>query len=505
MYPHLWIKLWESSCSKVETFSSNKVKHLWQQALTPLRERLDADEFESWIKPLSPLSARSDILELAVPNRMFASWVEENYLEDLTRAWTEASGRTMRLKLDWAGSGTQEELFTAASPGQGELFTGESDPASNVRSPSTQAGPGPSGQEGGKRRRYTAETTSRLAPGAGGLVNRYDFDSFVVGPNNQFAHAAAMAVANQPGTLYNPFFVFGGVGLGKTHLVNAIGRSVLEASPSSRVLFLTADAFTNKLIDAIARNKAQEFKNRVRRVDCLILDDVQFLAGRERTQEEFFHIFNSLYQAGRQIVLTSDKFPNEIRGVEERLCNRFGWGLVADIQAPDTETRVAILERRARQEGIELPMDVAQLIASKVDSNIRDLEGALTRLSAYSSLNRCSITTELAEQLLGNLRPGAVDTPSLEDIEQRVTVHFGLKPGELKARRRTRKVAEARQLAMYMMRTRASASFPSIGQFLGGRDHSTVIHACRSVEKRIENDQRYRAMLETILRSLGCG
>ena len=299
--------------------------------------------------------------------------------------------------------------------------------------------------------------------------------------------------------------VFGGVGLGKTHLVNAIGRSVLEASPSSRVLFLTADAFTNKLIDAIARNKAQEFKNRVRRVDCLILDDVQFLAGRERTQEEFFHIFNSLYQAGRQIVLTSDKFPNEIRGVEERLCNRFGWGLVADIQAPDTETRVAILERRARQEGIELPMDVAQLIASKVDSNIRDLEGALTRLSAYSSLNRCSITTELAEQLLGNLRPGAVDTPSLEDIEQRVTVHFGLKPGELKARRRTRKVAEARQLAMYMMRTRASASFPSIGQFLGGRDHSTVIHACRSVEKRIENDQRYRAMLETILRSLGCG
>ncbi len=478
----------------METISSENIKSLWRQALTPLRHRLDADEFESWIKPLSPLAAADGVLELAVPNRMFASWVEENYLEELTRAWAEASGRPMRLKLDWAGSGAQGELFAARPRSQGELFW---------RGPGELPAAGP--RSGPTATRRKPSVTSRLAPGAGGLVDRYDFESFVVGPNNQFAHAAAMAVAKQPGALYNPFFVFGGVGLGKTHLVNAIGRAVIDASPSSRVLFLTADAFTNKLIDAIARNKAQEFKNRVRRVDCLILDDVQFLAGRERTQEEFFHIFNSLYQAGRQIVLTSDKFPNEIRGVEERLCNRFGWGLVADMQAPDTETRVAILERRAREEGVDLPMEVAQLIASKVDTNIRDLEGALTRLSAYASLNRCNITAELAEGLLDNLKPGASSVPSLEDIEQRVTVHFGLKPGELKARRRTRKVAGARQLAMYMMRTRASASFPSIGEFMGGRDHSTVIHACRTVERRIENDQRYRGVVETLLRSLGCG
>ena len=467
------------------------MKSLWNQALTPLRTRLDADEFESWIQPLSPLSAGGGILALAVPNRMFASWVEENYLEDLSTAWAEASGQRMRLKLDWAGSGAQGQLFASDHRAQGELFT-ESQERVHPRS-----------QAQGQR--SSLASSSRLAPGAGGLVDRYDFESFILGPNNQFAHAAAMAVAKQPGTLYNPFFVFGGVGLGKTHLVNAIGRSIVDGTPPNRVLFMTADAFTNKLIDAIARNKAQEFKNRLRRVDCLILDDVQFLAGRERTQEEFFHIFNALYQAGRQIILTSDKFPNEIRGVEERLCNRFGWGLVADIQAPDTETRVAILERRARDEGVDLPMEVASLIASKIDSNIRDLEGALTRLSAYASLNRCNITPELAEKLLANLQTGTDKALSLEDIEQRITVHFGLKPGELKARRRTRKVAEARHLAMYIMRTRASTSFPSIGDFMGGRDHSTVIHACRSVERRIKDDQRYRSMVETILRSLGCG
>jgi len=335
-----------------------------------------------------------------------------------------------------------------------------------------------------------------------GLISSYDFQSFVVGPSNQFARAAAMAVAAQPGTLYNPFFLFGGVGLGKTHLVNAIGNSTLQSDPGRSVAFLSAETFSNRLIEAIATNKAQEFKNKMRRIDVLILDDAQFLAGRDRTQQEFFHIFNALYESGRQIILTSDKFPNEIHGLEERLCSRFGWGLVADIQPPDEETRVAILERKARDEGVELPIDVARFVATRFEANIRDLEGALTRLSAWASLHRCSITLDLARQLLGELVNDVPRTPTLEEIAERVVSHFGLRPGDLQARKRTRKVSEARQICMYLMRQHAGASFPMIGEFLGGRDHSTVVHGCQAITKRRVQDPRFRAMLDSLIRTL---
>ena len=457
------------------------IKRLWEQALTPLRSQLPKTEFETWLSPMTPVAKREGNLEVAVPNRMFASWIEQNYLSTLNTCWTVACGKPGRLKLTWEPAQRQGELFLKDEnrPLQTSLFEEPREQREGTRPVRTH------------RRR--------------GLIGRYDFQSFVVGPSNQFARAAAEAVAGQPGTLYNPFFLFGGVGLGKTHLVNAIGNAILDSSPSSRVLFLTADSFTNQLIDSIARNRAQEFKNRMRRVDILILDDVQFLAGRERTQEEFFHIFNALYQNGRQIILTSDKFPNEIRRVEERLCNRFGWGLVADIQSPEVETRVAILNRRAQAERIDLPREVASFIASRIDSNIRDLEGALTRISAYASLNRCEITVSLAAELLAELPCDASPETTLENIENKITVHYGLKPGELRARRRTRKVAEARQLAMYIMRTEAGASFPAIGEFLGGRDHSTVIHACQTVKKRLQFDSRFLALLETVTRRVDCG
>ncbi len=468
----------------LETIADPNLKSLWDQTLEPLRANLEQDDFDTWIEPLKLVSADDGVVEVAVPNRMFASWVEENFLTELSEAWVGASGQDSRFRFTWDPSSSQGELFPLQS--QGELFP--------------LAG---GGEESEKKRAGLTRSPAPSRPG--GIISRYDFASYVVGPSNQFARAAAFAVSGQPGTLYNPFFLFGGVGLGKTHLANAAGNAILDVNPEARVLFLSADTFTNRLIDAIGRNRVQEFKNRMRRIDVLILDDVQFLAGRERTQQEFFHIFNALYDSGRQIILTSDKFPSEIQGLEERLCNRFGWGLVADIKPPDEETRAAILVRKAKEEGLEIDREVIAFIARRFESNIRDLEGALTRLSAWASLNRCEITVELAERLLGKPEAETAKALTFEEIEARVTGHFGLKPGEIKARRRTRKVAEARQVAMFMMRHHTGASFPAIGEFLGGRDHSTVVHGCQAVERRSQKEPVFKKMLEVLARSLGCG
>lgn len=468
------------------------LKALWDRVVEPLRTELPAAEFDTWIRPLEPLDERDGVVDLAVPNRLFACWIEENFAERLAAAWSETVGRRASFRLRWEPTGQQRELFppVGSTAPQRELFVNQA--------PESDANPADEASTRGERGAHRA-----FAPG--GVIARYDFDSFVVGQSNQFARAAAQAVADQPGALYNPFFIFGGVGLGKTHLANAIANNILQKHEDARVVFVSADTFTNRLIDALARNRVQEFKTRMRRVDVLVIDDVQFLAGRERTQEEFFHIFNALYENGRQIVLTADKFPHEIKGLEERLINRFGWGLVADIQPPDVETRMAILGRKAREEGLDVPLNVLSFVAERFESNIRDLEGALTRLSAWASLNRCEITVDLARMLLGEPGKGPAKTITLAEIEARVTSHFGLRPGELQARRRTRKVAEARQIAMYLMRQHGGASFPAIGTFLGGRDHSTVVHGCQTIERRCEQEPRFRSMLETLVRAIGRG
>jgi chromosomal replication initiator protein len=462
----------------VDKGAVSNLKSLWDQTVSPLKQRMTPEEFETWIRPMAPVASGDGTVEISVPNSMFAAWVRDNFLDDLAEEWTRATGRLDHFR-----------FVCSKSAGQGELF-----PSDRIGGNMSAATPISQHSDCADR------SLDRKRPG--GLLASYGFESFVTGPGNQFARAAAIAVAGQPGTLYNPFFLFGGVGLGKTHLVNAIGNAIMRSDPTRKVAFMSADTFTNRLIEAIAANKAQEFKNRMRRVDVLILDDVQFLAGRERTQEEFFHIFNALYESGRQIVLTSDKFPNEIQRLEERLCSRFGWGLVADIQPPDEETRVAILERKARDEGVELPIEVARFIASRFEANIRDLEGALTRVSAWASLHHCLITLQLARQLLGDPQNDTPRTLSLEEIADRVASHFGLRPGELQARRRTRKVSEARQVCMYLMRHQVGASFPMIGEFLGGRDHSTVVHGCQTVDKRRQRDARFRHMLENLIRTL---
>jgi chromosomal replication initiator protein len=309
-------------------------------------------------------------------------------------------------------------------------------------------------------------------------------------------------VATQPGEHYNPFFIYGGVGLGKTHLVNAIGHKISERRPDLKVFYLSSESFMNELIASLRRDKMDDFKTRFRNVDVLILDDVQFLAGKERTQEEFFHTFNSLHETHRQIIITSDKFPKEIPDLEDRLRNRFEWGLIADIQPPDMETRVAIVQKKAEMEGVQIPHEVAMFLASHIDSNVRELEGSLTRLAAFASLTKTEITTDLAKEVLHNTLKGLHRVISVEHIQKAICEYFNLRVGDLKSKRRTKNIALPRQLAMYLCRKHTPTSFPTIGTMFGGRDHSTVIHASRSIEKRLKEDPAMKATLEKIEKNL---
>jgi len=333
------------------------------------------------------------------------------------------------------------------------------------------------------------------------LTPEYTFANFVVGASSQFAHAAARAVAGQPGDHYNPLFVYGGVGLGKTHLVTAIAHVILDENPTRRIAYLTADAFMNDLITSLRRDRMEAFKNRFRNVDVLLLDDVQLLAGRERTQEEFFHTFNALYEQRKQIVLTSDQVPKDIPELEERLQNRFEWGLIADIQAPDLETRTAILERKAELESIPLPHDVALFLAEHVATNVRELEGILTRLGAHASLSGQAITVDYARDLLRTsvrpLRPQV----TFDAIVASVCERFALRPGDLRSRRRSKHVAQPRQVAMYLCRRLLAASLPHIGE-LFGRDHTTVLHAVSTTERRLKDDVALQAVVTSIEQDL---
>jgi chromosomal replication initiator protein len=329
------------------------------------------------------------------------------------------------------------------------------------------------------------------------LSPRYTFGSFVVGASNQFAHAAARAVALQPGDHYNPFFVYGGVGLGKTHLVTAIAHSLLDDDPTRRIAYLSADAFMNDLIASLRHDRMEAFKGRFRQVDVLILDDVQLLAGRERTQEEFFHTFNTLHEQRKQIILTSDQVPKEIPDLEERLRNRFEWGLIADIQPPDMETRVAILERKAELESIPLPHPVALFLAEHVQSNGRELEGVLTRLGAHASLSGQPISVDYARDVLRTSVKAVRSQVTFDAIVAAVCDRYSLKPADLRSRRRSNHVARPRQVAMYLCRRLLNASLPHIGE-LFARDHTTVLHAVTTTERRLKEDVALQALVTGI-------
>jgi len=435
----------------------------WRQTVERLQNRIDPKDYEGLIKRLRPVAAKDRNLLIEAPNRLAVDLITERYLTLLEEELSQSAGMAIRVLLQ-PPTAAQQELFPLAVP-----------------------------QPVAKAPRSTKPST---------LIPKYTFDNFVVGASNQFAHAAAKAVASRPGNHYNPLFLYGGVGLGKTHLVNAIGHQILDREPDKRVVYLSAESFMNELITSLRRDRMDDFKGRFRRVDVLILDDVQFLAGRERTQEEFFHTFNSLYESRRQIVLTSDKFPKEIPDLEERLRNRFEWGLIADIQPPDVETRIAILQKKAEIERIDLPRDVAMFLAASIDSNVRELEGSLTRLGAFASLNKCEITVDFARTVLQSILRDQKSTITIDSIQKVVCDFFRIRPVDLRSKKRTRTIAVPRQVAMYLCRRYTDASFPAIGDRFGGRDHSTVIHAAQVVDRRIKDDPAFQATVERLQRLL---
>ncbi|MBI2361249.1 MAG: chromosomal replication initiator protein DnaA [Deltaproteobacteria bacterium] len=434
---------------------------LWDAVLEELLERVGKQNVNTWIRPIRAREVGGGEFVLEVPNKFFRDWVAEHFLGEIRNALAAAFHQPVHITLS-----VNQTL--------------RGDPEVNRHE---------------ERERPKPKKFNNLMP-------KYNFENFVVGASNQFAHAASLAVANQPGEHYNPLFIYGGVGLGKTHLVNAIGNRIMYRRPALKILYVTSESFMNELIGSLRRDRMDEFKTRFRTIDVMLLDDVQFIAGKERTQEEFFHTFNSLYELHKQIVITSDKFPKEIPALEDRLRNRFEWGLIADIQPPDIETRVAILQKKAEAEGIHLPHEVAIFLASHIYSNVRELEGSLTRLGAFSSLTKAAITVDLAKEVLQNILKQSQREVTIENIQKTICDHFNVKLGDLKAKRRTKSIALPRQVAMYLCRKYTSTSFPAIGEKFGGRDHSTVIHASRAIEKRIKEDPQIQATIEMLEKNL---
>ncbi len=438
----------------IETTSASGV---WQEALRRIEGRLTKPSYESFVKAMAPVSLTGDVFVFSVPSRLAKEWVETRYAGLISGALREVLARNISIQV------TVAESAAPAPP-----------PPAPARLPDTV----------------------HLSP-------KYTFDTFVIGSGNRFAHAAAMAVAESPARAYNPLFIYGGVGLGKTHLLQAIGHHVIHGKGLRRVAYISSEKFTNELINAIRDDRTLEFRTRYRNVDVLLIDDIQFLAGKERTQEEFFHTFNTLHEASRQIIITSDRPPKEIPTLEDRLRSRFEWGLIADIQPPDLETRIAILRKKAELDGIRVPDEVAEFIAQRIQSNIRELEGALVRVVAYANLTRSPITVELAREILKELLPAAAARPlTIAMLQKAVAEHFDIRVEEMRAKRRTKGVAFPRQVAMYLARELTDASLPRIGEEFGGRDHTTVMHACERVKSAIAQDPQFAARLKRLVDTL---
>jgi chromosomal replication initiator protein len=444
---------------------SKDAKNTWDRVLGKLEERINPYSFRTWFKPTVLLDDSGCSLTVGVPNVWFAEWIRANYLGAIRDALKDL-GRS-ELSVEFVTPTRPEPASAPASAGRAVPPPGKSEPP---------------------------------APGLG-LNPRYTFEKFVVSSCNQFAHAAAMAVTEQPHRAYNPLYIYGGVGLGKTHLMQAIGNRLATGRPA-RLRYISTEQFMNELINAIRFEKTLEFKDRYRNVDVLLIDDIQFLAGKERTQEEFFHTFNALYDAQKQIVITSDCPPRQIPTLEERLRSRFEWGLIADIQPPDLETKIAILRKKAEAENAPLPDDVALFIASHNNSNIRELEGALIRVIAYASMSGRPIGLDLAKETLRDLIHPERPTVTIESIQKLVANYYNLRVGELKSRTNSHHVSFPRQIAMYLAKQMTGASFPEIGKRFGGKHHSTVIHAVQKIEQKRATEKEFDRLVESFAQNL---
>lgn len=436
---------------------------VWDLILSRIETKVNPHSFSTWFRPTSFVADTGNSITVRVPNQLFRDWLTKHYSVVLSEALSEIRRPDARLEF-------VTELAGTAVEAEGQL------------------------------------TRQNIAPpGSGraiGLNDRYTFDTFIVGSSNQFAHAACRAVAEAPSRSYNPLFIHGGVGLGKTHLMHAVGQYVLQHDPSLSLTYISSERFMNEMINALRYERILDFRERYRSVDILLVDDIQFVAGKEGTQTEFFHTFNALYDAQKQIVLSSDRPPHEIPALEERLRSRFEWGLIADIQPPDLETRVAILKRKAEAEAVPLEDNVAMYIASRIKSNIRELEGSLIRLIAYASLTGREISLELTQEVLRNVVDQDDRAVTIESIQRYAAEYYQLKVSDLKSRNNSKSVAMPRQIAMYLCKSLTHASLPEIGRSFGGKHHSTVIHSIRKVENLRKSDAEFNSLIAGFLQSI---
>jgi len=449
---------------------------LWNRCLERLEGELNAQQYNTWIRPLQAVEAK-DRLQLLAPNRFVLDWVKKNYLEQILGYAAEFSGEP---------------------PPRVLLEIGSRAPAAPKR-PAPRARPLGKASNGGKtpdgNRAEASNNRSNINP-------QFTFESFVEGKSNQLARAASMQVGQNPGQAYNPLFIYGGVGLGKTHLMHAVGNTIQQANPDARVVYLHSERFVAEMVRALQHNKIDEFKRNYRSVNALLIDDVQFFAGKERSQEEFFHTFNALFESQQQIILSSDRFPREVSGLEERLRSRFGWGLTVAVEPPDLETRVAILQSKALQFHADLPSDVAFFIGKRIRSNIRELEGALRRVIANSQFTGKPITLEFAKDALRDMLAAQDKLVTIDNIQKTVAEYFQMRVADLNSGKRSRSIARPRQIAMTLAKELTSHSLPEIGTAFGGRDHTTVLHANRKIAELREADPRVSEDYTNLLRTL---
>jgi chromosomal replication initiator protein len=453
--------------------------NLWETVKCDFKSLFPEDVFQMWFEPVVCLETSEDAITLGVPNDFAAIWIHDNYLDLITQRLRLTAGRSVSVNLQ-KSDGAQRGLggHRAAEP---------SAPAARSKASTSRK----------------ATRSDDRGPAPGTLNIRNTFETFVVGANNQMAHAAALAVAQAPAQAYNPLFIYGDTGLGKTHLMHAIGHAILRNNPDARVAYLSTEKFTNDFIQALQENGMVKFRQRYRHADVMLLDDVQFLAGKERIQEEFFHTFNDLFESGKQIVLSSDRRASEIQKLEARLVSRFEWGLPADIQAPDLETRIAILRTKAANIKCPLPEPVIMFIAQNITKNIRKLEGAMIKVASYSALSNKPLDLAVTERLLHDmLVEQAQSILTIETIQKRVADHFQIRHSDMTSKRRPNNIAIPRQAAMYLARTLTKHSLQEIGDAFGGRDHGTVIHACKAVDNMMEQDASMRGSIEFLKNQL---
>ena len=440
---------------------------IWSKTLEKLKNKISEQNFTTWIEPINPIKIIGNQLNVEVPNKFIKDWINDNYKNDIEKTLSDVGTVNYELNI----------IINKKS----------------VNKKSKKVEP------------IKIENKTNLHKKNEDIPNlnsKYTFETFVAGTSNQFAHAAAMAVSNNPATTYNPLFIYGGVGLGKTHLINAIGNEIYKRDSNTKICYYSSEKFTNELINSLRHAKMNEFRNKFRSIDILLIDDIQFIAGKKSTQEEFFHTFNALYESHKQIIVTSDKFPKEIPDLEERLRSRFEWGLIADIQAPDTETKQAILKMKADQNNINISEDVIYFLANSISNNVRELEGYLIRIGAYSSLTSTPITIHMAKKILKDIIIENSKEITIEKIQKKVADHFQIKTSDLKSAKRLKNIVFPRQIAMYISRNLTSLSYPEIGTKFGGKDHSTIIHAIKKIEKMMKEDLYVKNMIEKLIDNL---